>query len=133
MGRIAVAFCASVTFFAQSPTFEVASIKPAAPTNDRGGRITSSGDRVAYTNTTLLNVLARASLVKGYQIDGPSWIRTERYDIIAKAPENTPKDQIPPMLLALLTERFQLKVHRESRPAKALRNFRRAAVVWRMT
>jgi hypothetical protein len=37
------------------------------------------------------------------------------------------------MLLALLTERFQLKVHRESRPANALRNFRRAAVVWRMT
>jgi len=101
--------------YAQTPSFEVASIKPAVPIIGRGGRASASGDRVTYANTTLLNVLARAYLVKGYQVDGPSWIRSERYDIIAEAPDNTPKDQIPLMLEALLNERFQLKLHREPR------------------
>jgi uncharacterized protein (TIGR03435 family) len=57
--------------------------------------------------------------VKGYQIDGPSWIRTERYDIVAKAPDNTPKEQVPMMLQALLIERFQLKMHHEQRDVPA--------------
>jgi uncharacterized protein (TIGR03435 family) len=106
-------FCASLAL-AQSPTFEAASIKPAAPAA-RGGRTTTSGDRITFANTTLLNVLARAYTVRGFQIEGPSWIKTDRYDILAKAPDNTPKDQIPLMLQALLTERFQLKLHRESK------------------
>jgi uncharacterized protein (TIGR03435 family) len=107
--------CIAVAACAQTPSFEAASVKPAAPTTGRGGRATTSGDRFTYANTTLLNVLARAYLVRGYQIDGPSWIRTERYDILAKAPDNTPKEQIPLMLEALLKERFQLKLHRERR------------------
>ena len=107
--------CAAISLSAQTPSFEVASVKPAAPTPGRGGRTTASGDRISYANTTLLNVLARAYQVKGFQVDGPSWIRTERYDIIAKAPDNTPKDQIPLMLQSLLSERFELQLHREPR------------------
>lgn len=107
--------CIALAAYAQTPSFEAASVKPAAPIAGRGGRATASGVRYTYANTTLLNALARAYLVKGYQIDGPSWIRTERYDILAKAPDNTPKEQIPLMLEALLRERFQLKLHRERR------------------
>jgi uncharacterized protein (TIGR03435 family) len=103
----------------QIPSFEVASVRPAAPEAGRGGRASTSGDRVSYINTTLNNVLARAYQVKSYQIDGPSWIFTERYDIIAKAPDNTPKDQIPLMLQALLADRFKLKLHRETREIPA--------------
>jgi uncharacterized protein (TIGR03435 family) len=89
-------------------------VKPSASSSPVA-RITATGDRLTYSNSTLLNDLARAYEVKGYQIDGPSWIKTERYDIVAKAPDNTPKDQILIMLQALLTERFQLKLHREQR------------------
>ena len=106
-----------------APSFEVASVKPAAPSATQGGRGSASGDTVAYRNTTLKNVLARAfEVVSGNQIDGPSWILTERYDIVAKAPENTPKEQIPSMLRTLLVERFRLKLHHENRelPAYAL-------------
>jgi uncharacterized protein (TIGR03435 family) len=99
----------------QAPSFEVASVRPAAPSTQAGGRASTSGDRVSYINTTLANLLYRAYQVMFYQIDGPSWIRTERYDVIAKAPDNTPKDQIPLMLQALLADRFKLKVHRETR------------------
>lgn len=113
MKQILAACCISLGLSAQS--FEVASIRPATPGTGRGGRSTASGDRSNYSNTTLLNVLARAYQVRGFQIDGPSWIRSERYDIVAKAPDNTPKDQIPIMLQTLLSERFQLKLHRERR------------------
>jgi uncharacterized protein (TIGR03435 family) len=105
---IILALCLS-----QAPAFEVASVKPAAPRTGRGGRTTVSGDRFAYANSTLANLVARACLVKTYQIEGPSWIRTERYDVVAKAPDNTPKEQVPLMLQSLLAERFQLKLHRE--------------------
>ena len=98
-----------------APSFEVASVKRAAQSTSRGGGASASGDRVSYTNTTLKNVLVRAYGVKGYQIVGPSWIVTERYDIIAKAPEGTPKEQIPLMLQTLLTERFKLTLHRETK------------------
>jgi uncharacterized protein (TIGR03435 family) len=54
---------------------------------------------------------------------GPGWIDSERYQITAKA-EGTPGQSMMrgPMLAAVLEERFQLKVRRESRevPAYAL-------------
>jgi len=58
----------------------------------------------------------------GNRIVGPSWISLERHDIVAKAPDNTPKEQIPLMLQTLLAERFKLKLHHEQRalPAYAL-------------
>jgi uncharacterized protein (TIGR03435 family) len=114
MPRAIPALFASIALSAQSPTFEAASIKPAAP-GGRGGRATASADRYIYANTTVSNILIRGYGLKAYQVDGPGWIKTERYDIIAKAPDNTSNDQIPLMLQALLAERFQLKLHRESR------------------
>jgi uncharacterized protein (TIGR03435 family) len=47
---------------------------------------------------------------------GPGWIDSERYQITAKA-EGTPGQNMMrgPMLVAVLEERFQLKVRRESR------------------
>jgi uncharacterized protein (TIGR03435 family) len=111
--RSLASFCIAVAL-AQTPAFEAASIKPAAP-GAHGGRTATSGDRYTYVNTTLSNVLIRAYGLNAYRVDGPSWIFTERYDILAKAPDDTPKEQIPPMLQALLTERFKLKLHREQR------------------
>jgi uncharacterized protein (TIGR03435 family) len=115
MSRFIAGMCTALAVFAQIPTFEAASVKPAAPRTARGGRPTASGDRFSYANSTLANLVARAYLVKTYQIDGPSWIRTERYDVIAKAPDSTPKEEVPLMLQTLLTERFLLKLHREQR------------------
>jgi uncharacterized protein (TIGR03435 family) len=98
------------------PQFEVASVKPAAP---QGGivRSTTGGDpgRVAYANVSLMGILARAFGVKSYQISGPSWLVSERYDVVAKIPDGSPKDQVPLMLQQLLNERFKLATHRETR------------------
>ncbi len=102
--------------------FEVATVKQAAPTTS-GGRASSSGNTVIYNNTTLLNALGRAfGITSADQIVGPTWINQTRYDIVAKAPDNTPKEQIPLMLQTLLIDRFKLVLHHETRdlPAYAL-------------
>jgi uncharacterized protein (TIGR03435 family) len=47
---------------------------------------------------------------------GPAWVKSDRYQVTAKA-EGTPGQEMMrgPMLQALLEERFQLKIHRETR------------------
>jgi uncharacterized protein (TIGR03435 family) len=99
------------------PAFEVASVKPSLPQPVGQYRASLGGDasRVSYTGMSLKNVMTRAYGVKYYQITGPSWLESELYDIAAKVPDGVPKEQIPAMLQALLAERFQMTVHRETR------------------
>jgi uncharacterized protein (TIGR03435 family) len=99
------------------PAFEVASIKPAAPQTMGRMMVRMGGDagRVDYANVSLKDVLARAYDVKRYQITGPSWLDSERYDITAKVPDGVPKEQIPAMLQVLLSERFKMTIHRETK------------------
>jgi uncharacterized protein (TIGR03435 family) len=101
----------------EKPAFEVASIKPAAP--QQMGRMMvrmgSDPGRVDYANVSLKDVLARAYNVKRYQVSGPSWLDSERYDITAKVPDGVPKEQIPAMLADLLNDRFKMAIHKESK------------------
>jgi uncharacterized protein (TIGR03435 family) len=54
--------------------------------------------------------------VADYQVTGgPSWIRSDRYDVQAKAEGDATVQQMEgPMLQALLVERFKLAFHRET-------------------
>ena len=68
------------------------------------------------TNLPLRMLIVQAYRVSGYQlVGGPGWIDSERFDIVAKAPEGSRPDQTPLMLRGLLAERFKLKVHGETR------------------
>jgi uncharacterized protein (TIGR03435 family) len=66
--------------------------------------------------------IARAYRMKLYQVTGPDWLSSERFDVNAKLPAGSTPDQIPEMLQSLLEERFQIKLHREKKelPAYAL-------------
>jgi uncharacterized protein (TIGR03435 family) len=105
-----------VAVCAQTPAFEVATVKPAARPEGGMIRMGMGGDpgRINYLFVTLKDVLARAYRLKPYQIGGPSWIESERYDITAKIPEGA-ADQVPEMLQVLLSERFHMQTHRETR------------------
>ena len=49
-------------------------------------------------------------------LGGPGWVDTDRYDIVARAPGETGLDEMyGPMMRALLEDRFQLKLHTETR------------------
>ena len=98
------------------PSFEAASVKVAEPQGDqvRGGMRIEQG-RVTFGYASLRDLMSRAYEVKAPQITGPAWIDSERYDVNAKIPEGVAREQAPAMLRTLIEERFQLKIHRESK------------------
>src|ERR1700683_94805 len=100
------------------PRFEVASVKRVAAQGGPGDiprNMDSSPGHFAMRNVPLRYCLEWAYDLKDYQISGPDWIKgEERYDILATAP-GASEEQMKPMLQALLTERFQMKLHREAR------------------
>ena len=57
----------------------------------------------------------RAYGLKEYQVSGPAWIDSERYEIAAKIPAGATWPQVSLMLQLLLAERFGVAVHRETR------------------
>ena len=102
---------------ASAPAFEVASVKPAPPPTPGKIEMRMGGDpgMVDYKNVSLKTVIARAYEVKEFQISGPDWLDSTRFDIVAKVPPNAPTGQIPAMLRTLLAERFKLTAHREQK------------------
>lgn len=105
------------------PEFEVASIKPsvlpgrgAIRLGMRGGPGSADPGRVTYTLSTVRDLMADAYDVQRNQIlGGPSWLDTERFDIVAKVPASATKQRVRGMLQSLLEERFKLALHRETR------------------
>src|SRR5580704_17888318 len=81
--------------------FEVASVK--RNSNTPSGRMTfqaSQGGRLTAENMPLRLLIQHAYGVRPFQISsGPSWIDTDRYDIVAQANEPVPeKHVVGPML-----------------------------------
>jgi len=103
--------------------FEVASVRRANPQTVggglRGGPGTDDPGRIAYSNMPLVSVLINAYHVQPFQISGPDWLKTERYDIAAKIPEGVTQSQYDLMLQILLAERFHLVLHHETRDFRA--------------
>jgi bla regulator protein blaR1 len=105
-----------------APQFEVASIKPAAP-NQQGMYIgPSSGGRLTINNMPLKEMIVLAWRIQPFQISGgPAWLDSARFDISAKSESSTQsgssikQDEMARMLQALLADRFQLKIHRETK------------------
>lgn len=80
-----------------------------------GGPGTTDPERIAYTNVRLNLLLRDAYGLRLNQITGPDWIEIDGFDVVAKIPPNTTRGQFREMLRNLLTERFGLRVHRETR------------------
>ncbi|MGA7237713.1 MAG: TIGR03435 family protein [Bryobacteraceae bacterium] len=115
--------------------FEVADLKPSAPTN--GGRGPGPPDikngRLYVPGITVKNLI-----MIGWDLNGddllsgaPKWLDDDRYDLLAKAPADValgdlnPQargavpvniDALRPMIRSLVIERFQMTSHTEDRP-----------------
>lgn len=80
-----------------------------------GGPGSKTPGRIHYSGVNLKMILVRAYGMRPYQILGPGWIETELYQIDARYPADTKPEEFRLMLQALLTDRFHLVVHRETR------------------
>lgn len=104
----------------QTRSFEVASIKKNNSGDTRWVYQMDPGGRFRVTRASLANLISIAygtsSPLPGFQVlGGPNWIRTDRFDVVAKGDGNPTKDDFPLMLRSLLAERFNLRVHHEAR------------------
>src|ERR1700733_7280609 len=111
---------ASALSGAGPPAFEVASIKVADPGEAGPGDIPRNMDNspghFVMRNVPLRYCIEWAYDLKDYQVSGPDWIKNDnRYDIVANAPGPASDDQMKLMLQTLLLERFQMKVHKETK------------------
>ncbi|MDE3167231.1 MAG: TIGR03435 family protein, partial [Acidobacteriota bacterium] len=97
---------------AEDPKFEVASVKR---TDLCGGSRSIEPRSVILRGVPLRPVLTSAFEVRSDQLEGPSWLETDCFDISARIPEGATLDQLPAMLRALLTDRFKMAAHKENR------------------
>ena len=113
--------CLSVVFAgltvvstAGAQQFEVASVRITKADNGISG-ISVNGNRLTGNNMSLLSYIRRAYGVSEFQVIGPDWIKSDGFDIDAKAPDGSSADDLMPMLQRLLEERFKLVMHRDSK------------------
>lgn len=119
--RYGLLLCAAPSLIAQGPEFDAATLKASPP--PEGDRIyinlgTIEHGRLTLTNASLSDCLKFAyRIVADAQLAGPDWIRSKtiRFDVVAEAPPDTPRERMLVMLQALLAERLEVAVHHESR------------------
>jgi hypothetical protein len=112
---------------APRPAFEAATVK--ANPNCSGGRGGGGMPAPGRLNATCLAArdliqIAYGMFADGLKqsphrpqvFDGPAWIDSETFDIVAKAEDNAPVARMyGPMMQSLLEDRFALKIHKETR------------------
>ena len=114
---IAACVLASSLAFGQTRLeFEVASIRPAAQQIQQMNiGLHVDGAQVRGTSLPLRDYIVLAYRLKPSQVTGPDWITSQRFDIAAKLPDGASQDQFRDMLQTLLTDRFQMKTHRDTK------------------
>ena len=119
-------FMAALTFGQTNgdPRFDVATVKPSGPEEIQAG---TSGMATGHGRATGTNVTLKRCIIGSYHIGpnqlvgGPSWVDSDRFHIEAKAAEPTNDDAtLDAMMRTLLTERFHLVMHRETRTLPVL-------------
>src|SRR5579872_2837689 len=120
-----LAFCLAFGRAPQKPlAFDAASVKPSNQAGGSFGRTmggpgTTDPGRIHYANMSLKSLLLIAYEVNDFQIEGPGWIDTDRFDIDATLHAGATRVQFREMLRDLLVERFQITLHREKKAAPA--------------
>jgi uncharacterized protein (TIGR03435 family) len=104
---------------AETPRFEVVSIKPNA-SPEPGGRNALEPGGYEGIGVTVRRMIALAymPIPNDLIVGGPSWMNTDRFDVRARFAGSPPRDQLQQMMRAMLAERFRLRTHLETRMAR---------------
>jgi len=120
-----VVFCVALSAHAdEAPRFEAAEIRSSAPgTSFRDSFMQGpfvGGGRFEIRKATILDLVRLGWSVQADKIvGGPNWTGTDRFDILAKAPAGAKTADLRLMLQSLLADRFDLKVHNDTKPMPA--------------
>jgi len=111
---------AAIAGAAGAQEFEVVSIRPNKSLDSHSGTHTDGGIMTA-TNVSLRSLIMMAYEIRDYQLEGPNWLGSERFDIAAKFPGAMPKEReaynnaFHAMVRKMLDDRFKLAIHRDSK------------------
>jgi uncharacterized protein (TIGR03435 family) len=95
--------------------FEVAEVRAHPPGTPF--KFATYGTEAFMLGLHLRDLIMQAYGIRGEQLaDGPKWIDTEPFDLIAKAPRPVPWENMQVMLQNLIEQRFKLTYHQEPRP-----------------
>jgi uncharacterized protein (TIGR03435 family) len=104
---------------ADAPAFDVASVKVSLPGTGgerrRTERIQLSPGTVTMRNVTLKAAIRWAWHVSEYQVTGPDWLDSDRYEIAGKAAGPATEEELRLMMQTLLRERFKLALHLQTK------------------
>jgi bla regulator protein blaR1 len=96
--------------------FEAASVKPNQSGREGWEFPPVSHGRLTIVNASLRMLIAEAYDVQRSSVTGPpGWFDSQRYDIVAKGDADATDSQVRLMLRTLLTDRFSLALHRETK------------------
>ena len=112
---VALVCLAANVALSQTPlSFEVASVRLNSAFPLVGSGVQIQAERFEATQYPVRPLIAQA--YGASRIEGaPDWTSSGRYDIRAKAPRPSSRQEMLEMLQTLLAERFRLKAHRETR------------------
>lgn len=106
--------------------FDATSIKLGVPyTPDAQGRVTTPNiiggpgskdpGRIHFQNLSLREILRLAYGTRDFQIFGPVWLNSQRFNVDATMSADTSDQRYRLMLQSLLVERFHMEAHHEER------------------
>jgi uncharacterized protein (TIGR03435 family) len=98
------------------PTFEVATIKPSQPDEERSVQV--QGTRLVTADTSLVDLMMFAYGVHSLQVvDGPQWISSDKFDVVVQPslPGRPSTAQMRSIVQKLLADRFKLTLHHAQR------------------
>jgi len=111
-----------ISALSAQPAFDGASVRASQSGRGEGDwrdDIQASPGSLIMRNVSLKTAIRWAYHVMNYQVTGPDWIESGRYNISGKAAGPADEDQLRLMLQALLTERFKLEFHRQAKELRA--------------
>lgn len=98
---------------AKKPEFEVARVRMIDPNDTILVGMNADPSMVSYRNLTLRDAIRGAYMVRDFQIVGPDWMSTVRFEVDAKVPQGASSEDIPLMFQSLLKQRFGLQFRRD--------------------
>jgi uncharacterized protein (TIGR03435 family) len=106
---------AAAGLLAAGPAFETAVIR-SNKSGERGFGLAPPRDgRFIARNAPLDALIREAWHLQSFQLSGPPWLSSERFDITAKTGGDRSPRQVMEMLQTLLTERFAMQIHHETK------------------